>query len=93
MYPATRPEQPMPLTTTTFFRSSFEFIKARAKELTEVPIPQPGHQMLGSRSLRRNFSVGFSTMELTITVVLMPGLLSGRRPRSLPVCERSPPRE
>jgi len=34
-------------------RSIFESMRARAKELTVVPMPHPGHQICGIRSVRR----------------------------------------
>ncbi len=57
-YPATLPEQPIPETTATLSRSSPLDSSAWAKQLTVVPIPHPGHQMWGMRSMRRNASTG-----------------------------------
>jgi len=60
MYPATRPVHPMPETTATLFRSISDSSRARAKQLTVVPMPQPGHQIDGMRSMRRYLLTGFS---------------------------------
>src|SRR3954451_11484867 len=43
----------------TLSRSTLESSNARVKELTVVPMPHPGHQMCGMRSMRRNCSTGF----------------------------------
>ena len=45
--------QPMPETTAVFFKSALAWVRARAKQLTPVPMPHPGHQMLGMRSIRK----------------------------------------
>jgi hypothetical protein len=52
-YPATRPVQPIPLTTAMLSRSRPLSVRARVKQFTVVPMPQPGHQMWGMRSWRR----------------------------------------
>src|SRR5579862_722150 len=60
-YPATRPVQPMPETRASDCKSIFDSISARANEFTVVPMPHPGHQICGMRSLRRNCSTGLTT--------------------------------
>jgi hypothetical protein len=49
-------------------RSQIDFrIDERAREeFTVVPMPHPGHQMCGTRSLRRNCSTGLTTSSLRI---------------------------
>src|SRR5208337_1482760 len=66
-YPATRPVQPIPETTATFSRGSLDSTSARAKQFTVVPIPQPGHQMCGMRSVRRKGSTGLTMGSVLIT--------------------------
>src|SRR5579864_9287709 len=51
----------------TCSRSALESIRARVKQLTVVPMPQPGHQMWGMRSMRRKGSTG-----LRISLVMPP---------------------
>src|SRR5215469_18732541 len=48
----------MPETSAMDLRSTLDSISARAKQLTVVPMPQPGHQMCGIRSVRRKGSAG-----------------------------------
>ncbi len=43
----------MPETTDTLSRSKPVFSSAVAKHWTTVPMPQPGHQTCGIRSIRR----------------------------------------
>src|SRR5262252_5252555 len=81
-YPATRPVQPIPETSASVFRSTFDSISACAKQFTVVPIPQPGHQMCGMRSERRNGSTGFTGVGFTRVVVI--GRPPGLRQESLP---------
>ena len=42
------------------FQIDLRSISARAKQLTVVPMPHPGHQMCGMRSVRRNGSTGLT---------------------------------
>src|SRR6516165_5520785 len=65
-YPATRPVQPIPETRAREFRSIFDSINARANEFTVVPMPHPGHQMCGMRSVRRKGSTGLTTLSSLI---------------------------
>ena len=48
----------MPETSAILSASSFARSMARMKQPTEVPMPQPAHQMLGMRSTRRKASMG-----------------------------------
>jgi len=70
MYPATRPVQPMPETIDTFCRSTLESISARLKQFTLVPMPHPGHQMCGMRSVRRNGSTGLLGLVMFIVALI-----------------------
>jgi hypothetical protein len=57
-YPAPLPEQPIPDTTAAFVKSvTAERMAINAEEKT-VPIPHPGHQMCGMRSVRSIVSSG-----------------------------------
>jgi hypothetical protein len=47
-------------------RSIFDSIRARAKQFTVVPMPLPGHQMCGMRSLRKKGSTGLVTLSVLI---------------------------
>ena len=51
----------MPETIATRSRLRLDSSSARAKQFTVVPMPQPGHQMCGMRSVRRNGSTGLTT--------------------------------
>ena len=47
------------------------------KQFTVVPMPQPGHQMCGILSIRRNGSTGFTGPESAGTVVVIGCLQNG----------------
>ena len=74
-----------------FFRSTLESSSARAKQLTVVPMPQPGHQMCGMRSMRRNGSTRDSTRE-SVLIGSPPRWPSGCR-RDRARCRRRAGRE
>ena len=50
-----RPVQPMPVTMTVFVSSSLISSRTMASCIMIVPIPQPGHQMVGKSSTLSRF--------------------------------------
>src|ERR1019366_4153511 len=62
----------MPETRASDPKSMFDSTSARAKQLTVVPMPHPGHQMWGIRSDRRNGSTGLIGVGLMSVVIGQP---------------------
>jgi hypothetical protein len=54
--------QPIPETSASDCKSILDAISAREKQLTVVPMPHPGHQMCGIRSVRKKGSTGWVTL-------------------------------
>ena len=81
----------MPPTTTVFSRLRSSSSTARKKAPVTMPMPQPGHQMCGSRSVCRNCSISKASRALAEAPLARSGGRRFRHSRTSPPA-RSPGR-